>query len=263
MNSIMLCGLLCLSGIALASNGGDSLERQFQQPNNSCAIMGSTLLDIVSEERVGRSIQVPIWQLSGNQALFFVSGMTIDADGAPNAYHPNDTGLDELANAGTPERWDGIVTDREGTPLIQEERDPFPGYYISCTSLEDDTKAFTDPSRYVDASTIPYVVLPGEVAKRAGMQLGDFAAITNLRNGKLSFAIYADMGTLGEGSIALADALEINSDARRGGAPAGILYVLFPGAGNFQPRSNNEIQREGQRLLSTSNVMNKVSSCVD
>ena len=35
-------------------------------------------------------------------AFFYESGMTIDADGAPNAYHPDNTGLDDLANAGTP-----------------------------------------------------------------------------------------------------------------------------------------------------------------
>jgi hypothetical protein len=72
----------------------------------------------------------------------------------------------------------------------------------------------------------------------------------NLRNGKSSFAIYADIGTLGEGSAALADVLGIRSDARHGGASGGILYLLFPGSGNLQPRTISEIQREGEKLLS-------------
>jgi hypothetical protein len=100
--------------------------------------------------------------------------MTIDADGAPNAYNPDDTGLDELANAGTAARWNGIITDRDGNPLVQKESDPFPGYYISCTSLSDTRKRFTDPTAYVDASKIPYVALPKVLADRGGGALGGF-----------------------------------------------------------------------------------------
>jgi hypothetical protein len=206
---------------------------------------------------------VPVWQLPDRQAFFFVSGMTIDADGAPNAYSPGDTGLDELANAGTPAHWEGIVTDRDGNPLIQQESDPFPGYYISCTSLADKSKTFTDPTRYVDASKIPYVVLPHELADRGGARLGDFAVIMNLRNGRSSFAIYADIGTIGEGSVALADALGIRSDARRGGAADGILYLLFPGSGNQQPRTFDEIQSEGEKLLSHLGGMKNLYTCTE
>ena len=231
---------------------------------NGCASTRSILLDVVARDRNGQhSHEVPVWQLSDSQAFLFVSGMTIDADGAPNAYHPDDTGLDELANAGTPAHWNGIITDRDGNPLIQQESDPFPGYYISCTSLSDRTKKFTDPARYVDASKIPYVVLPQGVAERGGAQLGDFAIVKNLRNGKSSFAIYADIGTLGEGSVALADALGIWSDARHGGASDGILYLLFPGSGNQQPRTLSDIQNESEKLLSRWSGTQKLFSCAD
>ena len=207
---------------------------------------------------------MPVWQLPDSQAFFFISGMTIDADGSPNAYDPDDAGLDELANAGRPGHWDGIITDPDGDPLIQQERDPFPGYYISCTSLSDKTKTFTDPTRYVNASKIPYVVLPQDVADRGGARLGDFAVVVNFRNGKSSFAIYADVGTLGEGSVALADALGIQSDARHGGESDGILYLLFPGSGNRQPRTTGEIQSEGEKLLMDhSGEMTNLSSCVE
>jgi hypothetical protein len=101
----------------------------------------------------------------------------------------------------------------------------------------------------VDASKIPYVALPKEVADRGGARLGDFALVINVQNGKSSFAIYADTGTLGEGSIALADALGIWSDARRGGQSEGILYLLFPGSGNLRPRTIDDIQSEGEKLL--------------
>jgi hypothetical protein len=204
-----------------------------------------------------------VWQLPDSQDFFFVSGMTIDADGAPNAYNPEDTGLDELANAGTPAHWDGIITDPSGNPLIQQASDPFPGYYVSCTSLSDETKQTNDPTGYVNAVNIPYVVLPQDVAERGGAKLGDFAVVMNLRNGKSSFAIYADIGTLGEGSVALADALGIWSDARHGGASDDILYLLFPGSGNRKPRVIGEIQSEGQKLVHRWGRTKELSSCLD
>ncbi len=242
----------------------NTAEPRAQERANSCASARSMLLDIVAWDRDGQHFhEVPVWQLPDSQAFFFVSGMAIDADGAPNAYHPDDTGLDELANAGEPGDWNGIITDREGNPLIQQESDPFPGYYISCTSLSDETKKFIDPTGYVDASKIPYVVLPEDVADRGGARLGDFAVVMNLRNGKSSFAIYADIGTLGEGSVALADVLGIWPDARHGGASDGILYLLFPGSGNLRPRTIGEIQSEGEKLLSNWGGTKKLSSCAE
>jgi hypothetical protein len=206
---------------------------------------------------------VPIWQLPDSEAFFFVSGMTVDADGAPNAYHPDDTGLDALANAGVPGQWNGIVTDQDGSPLIQTDRDPFPGYYISCTSLSDHSRRFSDPNGYVNASNIPYVALPPEVADAGSAQLGDFAVVMNLRNGKSSFAIYADIGTLGEGSIALAENLGIRSDAREGGQSNAVLYLVFPGSGNLGPRTLDEIRREGEKLLYDWGGLRKLSSCAE
>jgi hypothetical protein len=231
---------------------------------NSCAIARSTLLNFVvwSRDRQ-RFRKVPIWQLPGSQAFFFVSGMAIDADGAPNAYGPDDTGLDDLANAGVPAHWDGIITDRDGNPMIQGESDPFPGYYISCTSLSDRRKKFTDPTRYVDAAKIPYVVLPNDLADHGGAQLGDFAVVMNLRNGKSSYAIYADIGTVGEGSVALADNLGILSDPRLGGQSDGILYLVFPGSGNLQPRAIDEIQSEAEKLLQNWGGFEKLASCAE
>ena len=230
---------------------------------NGCALARSRLLDIVSKGRDTRHLrEVPVWQLPDSRDFFFISGMTIDADGAPNAYSPDDTGLDELANAGAPGHWNGIITDRSGNALIQKATDPSPGYYISCTSLSDETKHFTDPAGYVNASKIPYVVLPKDVAERGGAKLGDFAVVVNLRNGKSSFAIYADIGTLGEGSVALADALGIWSDARHGGASDNILYLLFPGSGNRKPRTLDEIQSEGKKAVYRWGGTKDLSSCL-
>jgi Fungal chitosanase of glycosyl hydrolase group 75 len=188
-------------------------------------------------------------RLGASVAFFFEAGMTIDADGAPNAYNAENTGLDDLANAGDSTHWDGLVANGEGVPLIQGPDDPFPGYYVSCTALTDRTKSQSDPARYVDASKIPYIVLPGDLAREAGARLGDFAVVTNTRNGKSSYAIFADIGTLGEGSIALADNLGIWSNAREGGTRGGIIFEVFPGSGNGQPRTVEEINTETAKLV--------------
>lgn len=243
--------------------GGSQVDNtSLEAHNNNCASLRERLYDFVIRGRDNQpSRKVPIWQLPHSDAFFFVSGMTVDADGAPNAYHPDDTGLDALSNAGIPGQWNGIVTDDDGSPLIQRDGDPFPGYYISCTSLSDHSKRSNDPNRYVNASKIPYITLPQEVADAARAQLGDFAVVMNLRNGKSSFAIYADIGTLGEGSIGLAENLGIRSDAREGGQSNAVFYIVFPDSGNLAPRTLGEIQSEGERLLYEWGGFRKLSSC--
>jgi hypothetical protein len=195
---------------------------------------------------------VPIWRRSENSAFFYESGMMIDADGAPNAYHPDNIGLDDLANAGEPGVWEGLAKDEHGTPFIQGPADPFPGYYVSETALADRTKSPNDPARYVDATKIPFIVLPGNLGHESGARGGDFAVVFNLQNGKISPAIFADVGpedSIGEGSVALAENLGIRSDARNGGVRRGVLYLVFPGSGNGTPRSVDEINSEAARLF--------------
>lgn len=259
--------VLFAAGIAVGQNIGQNVGQHLSQSDSDSTDTGancarSVLFNFTITSRDGqRTHDVPIWQADGSQAFFFLSGMTIDADGAPNAYHPDNIGLDDLINAGTPEHWDGIMTDGQGNPIIQGPNDPYPGYYVSCTSLSDRTKAASDPNRYVDATKIPYIVLPRDVAEQGGARLGDFAYVMNLANGKSSYAIFADVGTLGEGSVALANNLAIWSDARQGGRRGGILYLVFPGSGSRQPRPVEEIQSETEKLLADWGGMAKLTSC--
>ena|ERR1700722_652674 len=205
--------------------------------------------------------QAPIWQLGGGPAFSFSSGLAIDADGAPNAYNADDTGLDYLFNAGQPGQWDGIVQDQDGSPFVQGPDDPFPGYYISCTALFDRTKRHNDPARFVDATQIPYVALPGDLAVRTGARLGDIVLVFSEQTGKYSFAIFADIGALGEGSIALAENLGIRSDARRGGSRGGVSYVVFPGSGDGRPKSSDEIKRRGAEVTARWSGAEAIVSC--
>jgi hypothetical protein len=191
-----------------------------------------------------------------DNAIVFSSGMEIDVSGAPRAYHPDgESGLDYLANAGSPGNWWALVTDNgqpSGNPVIQGVGDPAPGYYISTTSLEDPSKATTDPRRYVDSSTIPYIVIPGRFGETAS--LGDLSAVYRQSNGKLAFAVAAEVGPqnkIGIGSIALAKMLEV--PFTRGGpqgVPDGITYIVFPRSGEGKwPRTLQEINQEAAKLL--------------
>jgi hypothetical protein len=204
---------------------------------------------------------IAVRRRSGESAFFFTAGMSIDADGAPRAYHPSlpgrpggaPPGLDDLRNAGRPGHWFGIVTDDHGKPVVQRTRDPAPGFYVSATSLvQRGTFAAGDPRRYVDASAIPFFVLPGPALHTGHARLGDFGAVWNRRNKKLGFAIFADIGPktrIGEGSIALARELGIPDSPLSGGAAAGIVYVVFAGSGNGFARPLAQIRANGKKLF--------------
>ncbi len=195
--------------------------------------------------------------------------MAIDADGAYRAYHPdNRLGFDSIEHAGHPGNWWALATDTgepSGHPVVQGKNDPAPGYYVSMTSLFDASIASErDPRRFVDAATIPYVVLPPEGFKQA--QLGDFATVVNLQNGKVAGAIVADQSApdlpMGEGSIALAVALGINSDPRRGGVEKDVAYIIYPKSGNGKPRSLNEIVSSLRGYFQRWGGLEKLKSCV-
>ena len=222
-------------------------------PENAQGDCSGTLLLNFEMKHDGETERIiPIGRLPGTSAFFYESGMTIDADGAPNAYHPDNSGIDDLGNAGAPGHWEGLAKDAQGEPFIQGPNDPFPGYYVSETALADRSKAINDPTRYVDASKIPFVVLPGGLARQLGARVGDFAVVFNERNGKSSYAIFGDVGPydrIGEGSVSLAENLGIRSDARNGGTWRGVLYLVFPGSGEGRPRTIEEINDQGQKLL--------------
>lgn len=167
--------------------------------------------------------------LSSPEAVVYRGDMAIDADGSPRAYHPtdDDKALDYRAN-GYP--W-AIVKVRE-KPYIQKKGDPAPGFYVSTTSLHDPEKALTDPARYVNAETVPYLAIAPRLRDDEGVSLGDLAAAVDLQTGQTAYAIVADIGnddTVGEGSIALAKDLGLDFTPKKGGTPVDILYIVFPG----------------------------------
>jgi hypothetical protein len=133
---------------------------------------------------------------------------SVCADGAPNAYRPGDTGLDYLANAGKPGNWWGIVTDESGLPVVQSPADPSPNSYVSQTAMARPGYEPHDQNRYIDASRIPYVVLPRNVEQLIPrsiyerLEKGDIARASY--RGVTVIGIYAEVGpawTLDVGTV--------------------------------------------------------------
>lgn len=189
-----------------------------------------------------------------NATVCWCSGLAIDADGSPHAYAPVGsglTGLDYLANAGQAGNWYGLVCVPANTPVIQGANDPAPGFYVSSTALVDSTKSVGDPHRYVDSETVPYISISPNLMK-LNVHKGDLAFVYCQATKKSSPAIIADIGPhnkLGEGSIALAQALGLNANPKHGGADHGIVCVVFPGSLVSPPWPRNDIASAAQALL--------------
>lgn len=215
--------------------------------------------------------------------IHFVSGCSIDADGAPRCYHPSDwgppalwapadrppLGLDAPENGGKAERnadgsyavtesW-GWATDdgtRNGRPVIQGARDPAPGYYVSKTSLKDPTFSATDPRAYVWADLVPYIAIPRKlVTEPFGVRMGDLVMVQY--KGRTVFALVADIGNdlhIGEGSIALVERFGVSGTPRKGGISSGVSFHIFCGTGRtfrFAPYYRHEVGEEIENVGQT------------
>lgn len=134
--------------------------------------------------------------------------MTVDVDGAPNAYGPdNKKALDykQDANHKDSRTVVGYLIDKNGNPFIQGEKDPAPGFYISVTRYVDvKNKNDLDPRKYVNAAEINYTVLASSAATK-GVKYGDFCVVHSVKTNKTVFAIVGDSGNPSgtEGSLAL------------------------------------------------------------
>ena len=217
--------------------------------------------------------------------IFTSSNVQVDADGAPNAYHPDDVGLDCIkgesfkgldcpANGGYPNQswWrDAILPDPlDNNKGYIQKTGKYKGYFVSQTSLHDNTKPATSPERYVNASVVPYIVFPGKLNMLKGTgTVGDFGFAFNLDSGKSSAFIVAEVGPtdakLGEMSIALGVALGGNPNPRTGaGKPGGTnVFIVFPHSRMKPawPISNADIANKVNVLLEQAGGLEMLKSC--
>jgi len=251
----------------------------------------------VGEGSKKRDYTYVAYKVPGKDKAWLIKGrLLMDVDGAPNCYHPQnykvnthywnidfenyDGALDYLANGGHPAKdgkpanWFGVVTDNgqsTGNPLVQGSNDPFPGFYISSTSLVDKTKNRGDTKRYVDARKIPYMAWPQQVWLEKGPRfkrvsagatgtIGDIITAVNPKNNKVAHLVFADMGGyndphFGEGSPALGKMLDA-----WGHQEPDILYIVHPhsGAGQGTIPTFDQIQEKGQKLFDEWGGMDQV-----
>ena len=176
--------------------------------------------------------------------VHFLADADIDADGAngqnggPAAYKVDNSGTELLANGGMKilqgkvvcaHSWarDIVILDSDNEPKV------FPGGIIaSITWYRHPGKLQSDPTAYVDAETVPYVVVPPLIIqKTAGIVRGCKARVT--WHGRSVDCVVADRGPsrkIGELSIAAARALGLPSSPRSGGIEQPeVQYELWPG----------------------------------
>ncbi len=249
--SICLFLIACNKQSITETKKAENKERQSTSvqaiANGNCptpVVCGGTVITTVAT--------VNVYKHNGSNVIMFKAKMYIDADGSPRAYGPNNSGLDYTANAGSPGNWWGIATNGSGTPYIQHAGEPYPGMYVSTTSLLSSSCVDSMPCRYVDSENIPFFVLPSAVKTAGGITIGDVGFVYNTVTGKGCYAIYADAGpsgSIGEGSIYLANQIGINSNARTGGTSSLIIdYIIFPGSG------------QGQGIIPTVTKINQVGA---
>lgn len=198
----------------------------------------------------------PIRLISG--AAAWAGPMAIDADGAPNAYNGADTGIDHLANAGPPDDPWGYAVDSRGWPFIQGPSDACPNHYVSTTALIDGGYPESDPRRYVDSRSIPYIALPRNMKdllpSSFGLRKGDLCMCWRVEGDRAAMrpGIFADVSgaaeldsseSFGEGSIRMAEDLGHDPYAYRDGlwrssngiGGSVIGYMILPGTAPDRP----------------------------
>lgn len=164
-------------------------------------------------------------------ALVYKTGATVNGDGSPHCYHPDDDqALDYLANAGEPGNWWGIYAPN-GQPVVQSIYHPAPGYYVSTTALTNAAYPEDHPDHYIDSERYPFCVVPGNFGN--GWKLGDVGFVLNEKTQDNMYCATADIGPanhIGEVSMLLAKCLGLKPDPKSGGCESGIVYVVFPGS---------------------------------
>lgn len=184
----------------------------------------------------------PVWQDQDGRVHFGPCDADVDADGANGqhgeraAYRADDRGSEALANGGMHANADGtvgfsaswgkdiVILGRNGLAHI------FPdGVIASKTALVLDENSL--PNSYVDAETVPYIVVSPTIRQKArGVVLGCRARLSY--RDKSVECVVADIGPrskVGEASIAACRAVGIPSSPRSGGADSGVMYELWPG----------------------------------
>lgn len=140
-------------------------------------------------------------------AVFFTADMDIDCDGKPSA-------------------------------VCSKATDP---------SFQPDTAAQASTGGPLDASVLPYIVVPIAGTKwsytASGLALGSTVAV--IYNGKIEWGIIGDLGPktiVGEASYAMAKSLGIPNNPSTGGVDSGVTYIAFTGKGAMVKKNEDHTE---------------------
>lgn len=196
--------------------------------------------------------------------VYFKADYDLDADGSPRAYNPQNTGIEANGNGSNSkgEFSPNVILFKNNKPHLQTQTDPFPGFFVSLTTLNLQNFLDTSVKRYVNSEEIPYFVLPSGSFKKMGVDLGDIGIVFNTLTKKSTFAIFADTGPsniIGEGSIALAKKIGITAMINKKGKIVGgndngdILYIVFPHSGkgekSYKDLTIKDVDNLGQKAV--------------
>lgn len=125
-------------------------------------------------------------------------------------------------------------------PRLCIDADGEGGSKFSKTSQEKTTLQNEDGS-YLNATDVPYFVLPMGKYQTLGIRPGDLALVRDTRTGKKVVAVFGDVGPankLGEGSIALSRALGLSASPTCGGTDnSEVEFLVLPGSSRGKPSS--------------------------
>lgn len=119
-----------------------------------------------------------------------------------------------------------------------------------------DTSAVDSMGNPLDASTLPFIVIPLASSRFRyadhGIRAGQVALV--LYRDRMVFGIFGDLGPagiIGEASYAMAEALGIPSSPISGGVGSGVTYLVFTGTSARVTRNEDhaEAVRMGEALL--------------
>jgi hypothetical protein len=174
----------------------------------------------------------------------FTSDADIDADGAngqngaPAAYKVDDSGSVAVANGGMAINDGEVVCAHDWAReivIVNSNDQPrvFPGGVIaSMTWYRIPGKSADDPSDYVDAETVPYIVVPPLIVNKTKDVVRGCRARVKYGS-KFVDCVVADLGPanrIGELSIAAARSVGLPASPRNGGTEQPVIqYELWPG----------------------------------
>lgn len=116
-------------------------------------------------------------------------------------------------------------------PIVQINEMPTTvaaGYYVSTTGWHDSSKDAWDPARYLDASTIPYSVLPA----LSGVGMGDYGLVIRHKTGDSTPYVCGDSSGAKHGSHKLGECSGAVYIAMGNENEGDFSFLVFPGSGS-------------------------------